>query len=134
MRESVLIKKSMKKLLIILSFLNATIAFSQSNIIGNPYVLGKIKVAEFDCPKIMSWDEAVIECSKLGEGWRLPTREELNEMYKNKSKIKNFNFINYWSSVETPDKKYAYILDFGSGNPQAFSKKSTYKIRAVKNN
>ena len=51
----------------------------------------------------MSWDEAKIACKKLGPGWRLPTKDELNMLYKNKEEIGDFANYFYWSSAELDD-------------------------------
>jgi len=60
-----------------------------------------IQIAKEDLPKDMSWDDAVAACQNLGNGWRLPTSEELDEMYKqlhtkSKGNFRTDNF--YWSS------------------------------------
>jgi hypothetical protein len=39
-------------------------------------------------------------CAKLGDGWRLPTLEELNVLYENKDKIDGFANSYYHSSKE----------------------------------
>ena len=38
----------------------------------------------------MSWDEAKIACAKVGDGWRLPTKDELNMLYEYKVKVGGF--------------------------------------------
>ena len=48
----------------------------------------------------MTWDDAVKACADLGEGWRLPTNEELNILFENKDKIGGFAIKSYWSSTE----------------------------------
>ena len=48
----------------------------------------------------MNWHEAKIACKKLGPGWRLPTKDELNMLYKNKEEIGGFANNFYWSSTE----------------------------------
>ena len=35
----------------------------------------------------MNWHEAKIACKKLGTGWRLPTKDELNMLYENREEI-----------------------------------------------
>jgi len=47
----------------------------------------------------MTWDEARQYTLVVGERWRLPTVEELNEMYRLHLKaVGGFQFKNYWSS------------------------------------
>lgn len=47
----------------------------------------------------MDWVEAQEACADLGDGWRLPTKGELNVLYKNKDKIGGFDEAFYWSSA-----------------------------------
>jgi hypothetical protein len=35
----------------------------------------------------------------LGDGWRLPTEDELNFIYKNKDKIGSFSNSHFWSNT-----------------------------------
>jgi len=65
-------------------------------ITGDPIRIGRLEVAEFDFPEYMLWDDAVIACKALGSGWRLPTKSELNLLYKNKGKIGGFAPEGYW--------------------------------------
>jgi hypothetical protein len=73
---------------------------SYSYIIGKPFRIGKLEVAQNDFPKIMIWNDAVKACTDLGNGWRLPTKDELNLMYLNKDKLGVFDINAYWSSTE----------------------------------
>jgi hypothetical protein len=74
------------------------------NIIGTSLRVGEIEVAEFDFPDALNLEDAKNACLNLGEGWRLPTKEELNLLYMNKEIIGNFGKIRYyWSS--TPGRK-----------------------------
>ena len=68
----------------------------------------------------MTWHEAVEVCKKLGKGWRLPTKDELNFLYENKEEIGGFANNFYWSSTEV-DNFNAWSQNFilgalGSGN------------------
>ena len=69
-------------------------------IIGIPITFGNLEVAQYDFPDIMTWYDAKIACAKLGNGWRLPNKDELNILYKNKDKIRGFADNAYWSSTE----------------------------------
>jgi hypothetical protein len=84
------------------------------NIIGNSKKLGSLEIAEFYFDdEDMSWDEAQNACTKLGEGWRLPTKEELNEMYKHKEEIGGFDDLPFWSSsICTEDKSLKDLLGY----------------------
>ena len=48
----------------------------------------------------MYWDRAMKACADLGDGWRLPTKEEFNVLYENKDEIGGFANNYYWSSTE----------------------------------
>jgi len=61
-----------------------------------------------------TWDEAKEACEALGEDWRLPTKEELNEMYKKRDVVGGFANINYWSSTEN-DSGFAWRQYFLNG-------------------
>ena len=61
-----------------------------AKIIGKPYQLKNIEVARNDFPNTQNWNDAIAKCNKLGEGWRLPTSDELNKLYNNKKKIGGF--------------------------------------------
>ena len=90
---------NMKTLLFIPFLFLCSVLIGQSNkIIGTPIRIG-IEVAQNDFPTQMILDDAVKACTDLGNGWRLPTKDELNLMYLNKDKIGCFQFI-YWSSTK----------------------------------
>lgn len=82
----------MKKFLFlpILLFNLFCIAQDVKNIIGKPTKIGNIEVAQYDFPNAMSLDAALKGSKALGNGWRLPTKDELNTLYQNKEKIGGF--------------------------------------------
>jgi hypothetical protein len=71
-----------------------------ASIIGKPIRIGNLEVAQNDFPAPMNWYDAKKACADLGNGWRLPTKDELNIIYKNKDKIGGFASSAYWSSSE----------------------------------
>ena len=83
------------------------------NIIGKSVKIGIFEIAQYDFPKKMNWDDAFRACDALGDGWRLPTREELVLIYKNKYKIGGFTSHKYWSSTKF-DYKFGDSLDLSS--------------------
>ena len=97
--------------LISLLFLGKTNA--QSSIIGNPIRLGNIEVAQYDFRKIR-WVDANNSCINIGDGWRLPTIDELKILYKNRESIGNFKWDSYWSSTKG-NVVIAWRLNFGDG-------------------
>jgi tetratricopeptide (TPR) repeat protein len=76
----------------------------------------KIEVAKEDLGK-MSWDDAYNACKRLGNGWRLPTKDELAEMYYqlHKKGKGNFKSAFYWSSTELATND-AWYFTFGFGS------------------
>jgi antitoxin component YwqK of YwqJK toxin-antitoxin module len=107
------------------------------NIIGKPIKIGKLLVAQNEFPKKADWKKAILMCSKLGPGWRLPTKEELYILYQNKNILRNFSKYGYWSSTEgimNGNNGVAYYQDFtlGSTKPSLENKLSTWGVRAVK--
>jgi hypothetical protein len=63
----------------------------------------------------MNWRDAKKACKELGFGWRLPSRDELYDMYQNKKSIGGFGIGYYWSS--SPD----YTLGDNSAWWQSFN-------------
>ena len=80
---------------------------------------------------LMNWDEAIVVCKKLGTGWRLPTKDELNMLYKNKEEIGGFADANYWSSTEY-DNFNAWIQYFSGGGQYDYNKLVNFYVRAVR--
>jgi hypothetical protein len=83
----------------------------------------------------MDWADAVSRSNNLGDGWRLPTKEELNLMYTNLHKRGRGGFINeyYWSSTDNGSNTNVWDQDFGDGEPN-FGGKVGYMeaVRAVR--
>ena len=78
-----------------------------------------------------TWEDAKEACAKLGDGWRLPTREELHLMWLNRDTIGGFAAANYWSSSENYNS-FAWTQGFYYGL-QSYSYKSlTFYVRAVR--
>ena len=48
-----------------------------------------------------TWPHAMTAGSSYGSGWRLPTKEELNQLYLQKSVVGGFADDYYWSSTES---------------------------------
>ncbi len=107
-----------------------------SKIIGTPIKIGNLEVAQNDFPKTMNWNDANSACEGLGNGWRLPTKDELNLMYLNKDKIGGFADDLYWSSTVSL-KSLAWGQFFYRGGTSSFNKDDPNKyvtayVRAVR--
>ena len=113
-------KKLISTLLII--FIAST-AFSQKlsikEVLGTTKILGNLEIAQFDFPTLMGLNEGSQACHDLGYGWRLPTIEELDEMYLYKDKITGFkgekDGNTYWSSSKKGEDMF-WIFSFKWGN------------------
>lgn len=83
---------------------------------------------------MMSWDDAKKACQSLGNGWRLPTKEELNTLYRNRSMIGNFGTYYYWSATEksNSDVWFQSFTDGAmTGRQLSYPKKGPMRFRAV---
>lgn len=76
----------------------------------NKYIKGFPDIAQHDFPNEMTYSEAVAACSKLGEGWRLPSYEEYEIIQKNSKlysleKLRcglDWNKRYYWTNQLSP--------------------------------
>ena len=107
-----------------------------SKIIGKKtIILDALEIAQFDFPSVMNFDDAAMACNDLGEGWRVPTRDELDIIFKNINIVTNIKKRkNYWSSEEhDTNKGFAYGRDFMEANSSIFgTKKASFLVRAVR--
>ena len=95
---------------------------SSATIIGKPIfistnssVVQNFEVAQFDFTYKANWADAIDSCLNLGDGLRLPTKDQLNYIFKNKNKIGGFaEAAYYWSSTEY-DEDNAWEQDFTNG-------------------
>jgi hypothetical protein len=69
----------------------------------NTILIKNLEIANHDFPSEMYYKEAISACAALGEGWRLPTKDELKTIYKKQAKIKNFSNLAYWTSMDHND-------------------------------
>ena len=114
-----------------------------NKVTGTPKKIDNLEVAEKDFPNRMNWDDAKKACSNLGDGWRLPTKDELNILFQNKWAIGGFVNNEYWSSTEG-DFDSAWLQYFGNrpvetlytyiegGGQRGFSKNGSGYVRAVR--
>jgi hypothetical protein len=96
----------------------------------------KINFADFECEvadgdfsEKMTWKQANDYCKKLGNGWRLPSIEELwameTQLHRNSKGFFRSSYGNsvYWA--DQPDKRYDFYLGTGlytiNGDAQGFS-------------
>ena len=74
----------MKKLLLLPLLIITSFCFGQdsASIIGKPKKVGNLFVAQNDFKRKMNWEDSKAACDKLGKGWRLPNKDELNILYQ----------------------------------------------------
>jgi len=94
----------------------------------------------------LDWNNSIAVCIAYRGGgftnWRLPTKDELADLYSNRALIKNFatecnkfNFGNcsYWSSTSMDNTTYAWSLYFTNGLFwNNYDKKGLARVRAVR--
>ena len=94
-----------------------------------------IQVAKKDLAKSMDWYKAKRQSEKKGDGWRLPTRDELKIIYSelHEKALGDFGNVNYWSGIEDEeDSDYAYGLCFEDGYTYWNSKFANEYVRLVR--
>jgi uncharacterized protein (TIGR02145 family) len=107
------------------------------SIIGQSIVIGNLIVAQYDFPEMMTWSEAKKACASLGNGWRLPTKDELQILYENskiiKKKNSGFSDKPYISSTEGSNNLLAWTQRLSDGYQNDSSKERyIYNVRAVR--
>lgn len=74
----------------------------------------------------LRWEKADRKCKNLDkfgyDDWRLPTKDELDEMYKHKYDIENFSEGSYWTSTPSTNNRVWY-QDIGDGIQDTESKR-----------
>lgn len=88
------------------------------------------EVAENDCPKYISWNEAVKLANQMGEDWRLPSKAEI-ELLKEYKLVFGLDKRVYWSNEV--EENMAYSKSFKWYLPSRFVvKQSTCGVRFVR--
>ena len=118
--------------------------------VGETLIFNDLEIMSEDLDDML-WINATEACKKLGEGWRLPTQDELLLIYQNKEKIGGFHFgdntywdaqqsnnysASYWSSTEdvSNDHDWAWSISFNVGSKSCSGKNGASYVRAVRNN
>lgn len=103
--------------------------------IGSGKANTKKIVAVFGKPINANYNYAALQCSRSKRNgfsdWYLPSKDELNELYKQRDVIGNFTFDGYWSSSE-PDSFLAWYLGFNNGVLNYFNKNNVFDVRAIR--
>ena len=99
----------------------------------------KFEIAPKETEIQANWDDAKLYCFSLNidgkTGWRLPTKEELNQIYQSENDFEN-NW--YWSSTEYSSTEYDGIFVWYqnmSNGVQYYRTKNgygSYYVRAIR--
>jgi hypothetical protein len=106
--------------------------FSQDakEIIGKPVKIGNLLVAENDFSGYMNFEDGKKACRALGKGWRLPSKSELDIIYRKQEKFNTyFSDYAYWSLSGRP---YWRFCQQASPAGDENLKSNEYSIRAVR--
>lgn len=120
---------------IVIDGVEYTPVIKEDEAVAEPIVLHKTLTLHFEVYPTdlgeMTWNEAKEACTNLGDGWRLPTKDELNLIYENKDVVGGFANNVYWSSTENATN-YAWLQDFSNGPQSNASKNYPLYVRAVR--
>jgi len=89
----------------------------------------RFEVADED-PGVYTWQEAVDHLAKRGDGWRLPSGDELGMMYEKRDVIGGFKPDWYWGAEYSTSTGHG--IDFSDGERSDRRKINTLRVRAVR--
>ena len=79
----------------------------------------------------LNWTAAIAAASAYGSGWHLPSKNELNLLYQQKTAVGGFANGSYWSATDI-DSNNAWEQFFVDGAEDSSSKASPLRVRAVR--
>jgi len=104
-------------------------------------VTTKFEVSPADEPGVYTWHEAMAHAEKIGDGWRAPTKEELNLIYERRAEIPGLNLTGsdpagwYWSGKTCPGwDDGAWDQRFSDGYQGWHDKGCQSSLRLVRSN
>jgi hypothetical protein len=92
--------------------------------------IANVEIADKSTEALMNWNDAMEYTKSLGDGWRLPTKEELYLIYKSTN---DFMDGTYWS-IDEDSSGNAMLQNFYSGYQYAADKRNGTCVRAVRDN
>jgi hypothetical protein len=102
--------------------------------IKNSMTGSELQIASKDFTAVMRWEAAKKSCENLGNGWRLPTFEELKDMYEQLHQKGEGNFdttCGYWSTDVTNNGNII-AMDFDGSVYFGVEERDSYLVRAVR--
>jgi hypothetical protein len=107
---------------------NAKISAAETSLILKECSL---EVKKADEKGSFNWKEAKSLCESYGEGWRLPTKDELKCLYTNKDNVGGFLRDWYWSS-DRVGQFNIWVQSFSNGKQFGYSNSNSAKVRCVR--
>lgn len=93
----------------------------------------KFEIAPKSTEIELNWYDAKLYCFSLNidskTGWRLPTKEELKEIYRSDN---DFEKTRYWSSTEANNDYYVWNHCFANGAQHRFTTDLNCYVRAIR--
>jgi len=90
--------------------------------------MSKFEIADKSTEQSLTWYDAEKYVKILGDGWRLPTKEELNQIYQSEN---DFDALGYWSGSESV-KNGVWVQFFKNGFQDYYIKSYTCLVRPVR--
>jgi len=117
-----------------------TVALKSLGCAAPPVRVGNLEVQACDYSsngrRGFNWQEALTAASSYGSGWHLPTKDELNLLYKNKNVVGGFAVLGYyWSSTEYSSSSAWYQYFLTGHQVHAFNNNkndSSHGVRSVR--
>ncbi|MDR0831223.1 MAG: hypothetical protein LBN95_14110 [Prevotellaceae bacterium] len=103
-------------------------ANKSANVRVSPYTFCGCEIMMYDMPKELEFEQAV---GSAPEGWRLPTRNELQCMCEHQREIGSFRFSEYWTS-ERESNSRAYTRTFDDCQEEKAKTKHDHGVRYVR--
>jgi len=103
----------------------------KDSIIGTSSKIGNLEIAHNDFPGTWTLAVAIRACTKLGDGWRLPTKEEMDIIFSARRDIGGFGTEFYWYNNAAVKDSYGF-LNFKDGETGYVDEKGTGHVRAVR--
>ena len=123
-----LVKNEVMKYLFVFLILSFSIhSFGQDT---TTILIDELEIMTEDLGKL-NFAEATKACSDVGDGWRLPTKDEFNILCENREKIGGFVTSWYWSSTEL-NGQAAWIRHAENCYEMLNQKRVTFYVRLVR--
>ena len=92
-------------------------------------------VAENDFPTLMTLDAGIKACQKLGDGWTLPSKEQMIAIHDQLYKLGQGNFdekSKYWSVAKNESGLVQYFtFELGQHYASLNGSRGKFKVRAI---